>query len=276
MPMKTRGDIRNVAIVAHVDHGKTTLVDAMLWQSGAFGAHQHVDERAMDSGDLEREKGITILAKNTAVRYRGPAPRPPASPTASPSTSSTPPATPTSAARSSAGCPWSTASCCSSTPVEGPLPQTRFVLRKALEAKMPVILVINKVDRPDARIAEVVDEAYELFLDLDATEDQIDFPIVYASASAGRASLEPPGERRHARRRRPRAAVHDHPRDASRPRRTTTRRRCRRTSPTSTRRPSSAGSRCCRIYNGHHEARASRSPGAAPTAPSSGSRSPSC
>ncbi len=116
MPMKTRADIRNVAIVAHVDHGKTTLVDKMLWQSGAFGEHQHVDERAMDSGDLEREKGITILAKNTAVHYTGKAAaRRAASPTASPSTSSTPPATPTSVARSSAACRWSTGSSCSST-----------------------------------------------------------------------------------------------------------------------------------------------------------------
>ena len=192
MALKFRDDIRNVAIVAHVDHGKTTLVDKMLWQSGAFGAHQHVDERAMDSGDLEREKGITILAKNTAVHYTG-----------------------KSAAE--AGLNEGVTINIIDTPghadfggeverglsmvdgvvllvdaSEGPLPQTRFVLRKALAARMPVILCINKVDRPDARIAEVVDETYELFLDLDADEHQIDFPIVYASARAGRASLTRP------------------------------------------------------------------------------------
>ena len=160
-PTAVRGDLRNVAIVAHVDHGKTTLVDAMLWQTGAFGEHQHVDERAMDSGDLEREKGITILAKNTAVRYTGPS-----APTAITINIIDTPATPTSAARSSAGCRWSTAIVLLVDASEGPLPQTRFVLRKALPRKLPVILVVNKVDRPDARITEVVDETYELFLDL--------------------------------------------------------------------------------------------------------------
>ena len=173
--------MRNVAIVAHVDHGKTTLVDAMLWQSGAFRANQDVDERVMDSMDLEREKGITILAKNTAVQLRR----------RRSSTSSTRPATPTSAARSSAALTMVDGVLLLVDASEGPLPQTRFVLRKALEARLPVILVVNKVDRPDARIAEVVDEVYELFLDLDADEDQIEFPIVYTNAKAGWASLDP-------------------------------------------------------------------------------------
>ena len=172
--------LRNVAIVAHVDHGKTTLVDAMLWQSGSFRENQDVAERVLDSMDLEREKGITILAKNTAVRlgqrkinivdtpghadFGGEVER-------------------------------------ALTMVdgvlllvdasEGPLPQTRFVLRKALDQKLPVVLVVNKVDRPDARPDEVVNEVYELFLDLDADESQIEFPIVYANARAGRAGLAP-------------------------------------------------------------------------------------
>src|SRR6476469_5532409 len=190
MPTRTRDDIRNVAIVAHVDHGKTTLVDAMLWQSGAFGAHQHVDERAMDSGDLEREKGITILAKNTGVRYTGPA---------APEGGVTiniidTPGHADFGGEVERGLSMVDAVCLLIDASEGPLPQTRFVLRKALEAKLPVILVVNKVDRPDARIAEVVDETYELFLDLDAEEHQIEFPIVYASARAGRASLTRPAD----------------------------------------------------------------------------------
>ena len=192
MPMKTRGDIRNVAIVAHVDHGKTTLVDAMLWQSGAFGAHQHVDERAMDSGDLEREKGITILAKNTAVRYRGPGAEAAGEPDGITVNIIDTPGHADFGGEVERGLSMVDGVVLLVDASEGPLPQTRFVLRKALEAKMPVILVINKVDRPDSRIAEVVDEAYELFLDLDATEDQINFPIVYASARAGRASVERP------------------------------------------------------------------------------------
>ena len=190
MPSRTRDDIRNVAIVAHVDHGKTTLVDAMLWQSGAFGAHQHVDERAMDSGDLEREKGITILAKNTGVRYVGPA---------APEGGVTiniidTPGHADFGGEVERGLSMVDAVCLLIDASEGPLPQTRFVLRKALEAKLPVILVGNKVDRPDSRIAEVVDETYELFLDLDAEEHQIEFPIVYASARAGRASLTRPAD----------------------------------------------------------------------------------
>jgi GTP-binding protein len=187
-----RSDLRNVAIIAHVDHGKTTLVDAMLWQSGAFTAHQadegSVQERVMDSMDLEREKGITILAKNTTVRYTG---------------EGAPEGgvliniidTPGHAdfgGEVERGLEMVDAVLLLVDASEGPLPQTRFVLRKALQKQLPVILVINKVDRPDARIAEVVDETYELFFDLDADEHQIEFPIVYASAKAGRASLNRP------------------------------------------------------------------------------------
>jgi len=181
-----REELRNVAIIAHVDHGKTTLVDAMLWQSGAFAAHKEQTEgqdRLMDSMDLEREKGITILAKNTAVRrgekiiniidtpghadFGGEVER---------------------------GLEMVDGVILLVDASEGPLPQTRFVLRKALSKNLPVILVINKVDRPDSRIAEVVDETYELFLDLDAKENQIEFPIVYASAKNGRASTNRPDD----------------------------------------------------------------------------------
>ncbi|KRB47933.1 MULTISPECIES: translational GTPase TypA [unclassified Terrabacter] len=194
MPMKTRADIRNVAIVAHVDHGKTTLVDKMLWQSGAFGEHQHVDERAMDSGDLEREKGITILAKNTAVHYTGKAASDRGLSDGVTINIIDTPGHADFGGEVERGLSMVDGVVLLVDASEGPLPQTRFVLRKALAAKMPVILCINKVDRPDSRIAEVVDEAYELFLDLDATEEQIDFPIVYASAKAGRASLERPDD----------------------------------------------------------------------------------
>jgi len=194
--MQTRGDIRNVAIVAHVDHGKTTLVDAMLWQSGAFGAHQHVDERAMDSGDLEREKGITILAKNTAVRYKGPAAEKVGQPGGVTVNIIDTPGHADFGGEVERGLSMVDGVVLLVDASEGPLPQTRFVLRKALAAKMPVILCINKVDRPDSRIAEVVDETYELFMDLmeDAatSSGQLDFPIVYASARAGRASLTRP------------------------------------------------------------------------------------
>ncbi len=185
--MPTRDDIRNVAIIAHVDHGKTTLVDGMLLQSGAYTAHQQeegaVTDRVMDSMDLEREKGITILAKNTAVRrkdlliniidtpghadFGGEVER---------------------------GLSMVDGVALLVDASEGPLPQTRFVLRKALAQNMPVILIINKVDRADARIAEVVDECYELFLDLDADEGQIDFPIVYCQAKTGQASLTRPAD----------------------------------------------------------------------------------
>jgi GTP-binding protein len=177
--MATRSDLRNIAIVAHVDHGKTTLVDAMLWQSGAFRKGQDVAERVMDSMDLEREKGITILAKNTAVRYGD---------------------VKLNIVDTPGHADFGGEVERSLTMVdgvlllvdasEGPLPQTRFVLRKALESNLPVILVINKVDRPDARIAEVVDAVYELFLDLDATDDQVEFPIAYTNAREGWASLD--------------------------------------------------------------------------------------
>ncbi|MBS2540004.1 translational GTPase TypA [Catenulispora sp. NF23] len=184
--MPTRDNIRNVAIVAHVDHGKTTLVDAMLWQSGAFGEHQHVDERAMDSNDLEREKGITILAKNTAVHYRGPEGEDVVINIID---------TPGHAdfgGEVERGLSMVDGVVLLVDASEGPLPQTRFVLRKALAAKMPVILLINKVDRPDSRVDEVIDETYELFMDLDATEEQIEFPIVYAIARDGKATLTKP------------------------------------------------------------------------------------
>ncbi len=188
--MGQRQDLRNVAIVAHVDHGKTTLVDAMLWQSGAFTAHQadtgDVNERVMDSNDLEREKGITILAKNTAVDH--------VMPNGERLTINIidTPGHADFGGEVERGLSMVDGVVLLVDASEGPLPQTRFVLRKALAAGMPVILVINKVDRPDARIAEVVDETYELFLDLDATAEQIEFPIVYASARAGRASLKRP------------------------------------------------------------------------------------
>jgi GTP-binding protein len=181
--LATRDDLRNVAIVAHVDHGKTTLVDAMLWQSGAFRANAHVNERVMDTGDLEREKGITILAKNTAVRHGG--------------LTINIVDTPGHAdfgGEVERGLSMVDGVVLLVDASEGPLPQTRFVLRKTLEANLPVILVINKVDRSDARIAEVVDACYELFIDLDASEKQIEFPIVYAAARAGRASRNRPAD----------------------------------------------------------------------------------
>jgi GTP-binding protein len=184
MPSVTRDDVRNLAIIAHVDHGKTTLVDAMLWQSGIFRDNEDVAERVMDSIDLERERGITIMAKNTAVDYQG------------------------------------THINIVDTPghadfggeverilkmvdgvlllvdaSEGPLPQTRFVLKKALEAGLPPILVVNKIDRPDARAAEVLDEVYDLFIDLDADEEQLSFPVLYTNARDGYACTEPDGEK---------------------------------------------------------------------------------
>jgi GTP-binding protein len=178
--MPTRDDIRNVAIIAHVDHGKTTLVDAMLWQSGAFRSNQEVAERVMDSMDLEREKGITILAKNTAVRHDG----------VKINIVDTP-------GHADFGGEVERALTMVDGVLllvdasEGPLPQTRFVLRKALEARLPVVLVVNKVDRPDARTEEVVHEVEELFLDLDADEHQIDFPILFANARTGHCGLAP-------------------------------------------------------------------------------------
>jgi len=178
--MPARDDIRNAAIVAHVDHGKTTLVDAMLWQSGAFRSNQEVAERVMDSMDLEREKGITILAKNTAVRHDG----------VKINIVDTP-------GHADFGGEVERALTMVDGVLllvdasEGPLPQTRFVLRKALEARLPVVLVVNKVDRSDARPAEVVHEVEELFLDLDADEHQIDFPILFANARDGHCGRAP-------------------------------------------------------------------------------------
>ena len=183
--LAARSDLRNVAIIAHVDHGKTTLVDAMLWQSGAFRSNETVAERVMDSMDLEREKGITILAKNTAVRYTRDSGE-----EIKINIVDTP-------GHSDFGGEVERALTMVDGVLllvdssEGPLPQTRFVLRKALALKLPVVLVINKIDRPDARISEVVDEVYELFLDLDASADQIDFPIVYCNARRGTATLDP-------------------------------------------------------------------------------------
>ena len=181
--MAIRSDIRNVAIIAHVDHGKTTLVDAMLRQSGVFSAHEEVTDRVLDSMDQERERGITILAKNAAVHYG--------------EVKLNIVDTPGHAdfgGEVERGLTMVDGVLLLVDASEGPLPQTRFVLRKALERRLPVILVVNKVDRPDARVAEVVDEVYELFLDLDADESQIDFPIVYTNARAGWASLDAAAE----------------------------------------------------------------------------------
>lgn len=187
----SRSDLRNVAIIAHVDHGKTTLVDSMLWQSGAFRANQDVADRVMDSMDLEREKGITILAKNTAVKYNGPA----ANGESVVLNIIDTPGHADFGGEVERGLEMVDGVLLLVDASEGPLPQTRFVLRKALAKRMPVVLVINKVDRPDSRIAEVVDETYELFMDLmdDSTDESVlDFPIVYASARAGRASSNRP------------------------------------------------------------------------------------
>ena len=200
MALKSRNDVRNVAIVAHVDHGKTTLVDKMLWQAGVFAERATVEttgERVMDSGDLEREKGITILAKNTAIHYAGPAAKEVAGLDDGEFVTINIIDTPGHAdfgGEVERGLSMVDGVVLLVDASEGPLPQTRFVLRKALDAKMPVILCINKVDRPDSRIAEVIDEVYELFMDLDADEDQIEFPIVYASAKNGIASTVRPDD----------------------------------------------------------------------------------
>src|SRR3954447_22694138 len=178
--MARRTDLRNVAIVAHVDHGKTTLVDALLWQAGSFRDNENVAERVMDSMDLEREKGITILAKNTAVQLEN-------------GVKLNIVDTPGHAdfgGEVERGLTMVDGGLLLVDASEGPLPQTRFVLRKALQAKLPVVLVVNKRDRDDARPEEVVNEVYELFLDLDADESQIEFPIVYANARAGKAGLD--------------------------------------------------------------------------------------
>ncbi len=258
MNLQDRHDLRNVAIIAHVDHGKTTLVDAMLWQSGAFRANADINERVMDSMDLEREKGITILAKNTAVQWNG----------LTVNIVDTP-------GHSDFGGEVERALTMVDGVVllvdasEGPLPQTRFVLRKALAADLPVVLVINKIDRPDARVDEVVSDVEELFLDLDADEHQLVFPVLYTNARAGTASLklDEPGEdltqlfetiRDHV------PAPGTTPITRSRPR-----------SPTSTRRPTSAGWRCAACTRGR-SARARPWRGAGSTAPSSEPRSASC
>jgi GTP-binding protein len=178
--MKSRQDLRNLAIIAHVDHGKTTLVDAMLWQSGVFRDNEQVAERVMDSLDLEREKGITIMAKNTAIVYKG--------------TKINIVDTPGHA--DFGGEVERTLNMVDGVMLlvdatEGPLPQTRFVLGKALAHGLPPIVVINKIDRPDRRIQEVLDEVYDLFIDLDATEEQLDFPVLYTNAKAGVALTDP-------------------------------------------------------------------------------------
>src|ERR1700675_2018059 len=175
-------NIRNIAIIAHVDHGKTTLVDAMLNQSGIFGAHEEHADRVMDSNELERERGITILAKTTGVRYHD----------IKINIVDTP-------GHSDFGGEVERALKIVDGVMllvdasEGPLPQTRYVLMKALEAKLTPIVVINKIDRPDARIQEVLDEIYDLFIDLDAVEDQLDFPVIYTNAKLGIARADPDG-----------------------------------------------------------------------------------
>jgi len=202
--MSVRSDLRNVAIVAHVDHGKTTLVDAMLKQSGAFGAHSHVDERAMDSGELEREKGITILAKNTAVHYAGPSAIEAGETAGITINVIDTPGHADFGGEVERGLSMVDGVVLLVDASEGPLPQTRFVLRKALVAKLPVILVVNKTDRPDSRIEEVVAEATDLLLglasdladevpdlDLDAI---LDMPVIYAAAKVGRASAVQPAD----------------------------------------------------------------------------------
>src|SRR5881397_3461526 len=177
--MQERHDIRNVAIIAHVDHGKTTLVDVMLWQSGIFRANEHVVERVMDSIDLEREKGITIMAKNTSIHYKD----------VKINIVDTP------GHADFGGEVERTLTLVDGVlllvdAAEGPLPQTRFVLKKALEAGLTPVVVINKIDRQDARAAQVLDEVYDLFIDLEAAEDQLDFPVLYTDARTGTATAK--------------------------------------------------------------------------------------
>ena len=183
--MQVREDLRNIAIIAHVDHGKTTLADAMLWQSGIFRENEQVVERVMDSMDLEREKGITIMAKNMAITYKG----------VKINIVDTP------GHADFGGEVERTLNLVDGVMLlvdatEGPLPQTRFVLGKALEKGLPAIVVINKIDRPDRRIKEVLDEVYDLFIDLDATDEQLEFPVLYTNAKAGIALTDPEGEGR--------------------------------------------------------------------------------
>ena len=181
--LAVRENMRNIAIIAHVDHGKTTLVDAMLWQSGVFRENQEVAERVMDSNDLEREKGITILAKNTAIRYGDMKIN----------------VVDTPGHADFGGEVERTLKMVDGVLLlvdasEGPLPQTRFVLRKALELNLKPIIVINKIDRKDARAQEVLNEIYDLFIDLDAHEDQLDFPVLYTIARDGICRRKPDGE----------------------------------------------------------------------------------
>jgi small GTP-binding protein len=250
-----RDDLRNVAIIAHVDHGKTTLVDAMLRQTGSFREGAAVEDRVMDSMDQERERGITILAKNAAIHHRG--------------VKINIVDTPGHAdfgGEVERGMTMVDGVLLLVDASEGPLPQTRFVLRKALEARLPVILVVNKVDRPDARIEEVVDEVEELFLDLDADEDQIDFPHVFCNAKAGQAASRPA----HSRRTSSRCSTCSSTRSRRRP--SIPRCRCRRTSRprrVAVRRPPGDLPRAQR----HPAQGASRSRGAVATGPSSRRRS---
>src|SRR5512139_119226 len=183
--LSRRDDLRNIAIIAHVDHGKTTLVDALLHQSGIFRANEQVAERVMDSMDLERERGITIMAKNTTIHYGN----------VKINIVDTP------GHADFGGEVERTLAMVDGVLLlvdasEGPLPQTRFVLRKALERRLTPLLVINKIDRPDARVQEVLNEVYDLFIDLDATEEQLDFPVLYTSARAGTSttSMDSPGQ----------------------------------------------------------------------------------
>ena len=248
-----------MAIVAHVDHGKTTLVDAMLWQAGSFRENEDVAERVLDSTDLEREKGITILARNTAVRYAAEGGEVKVNIVDTPGHADF-------GGEVERGLTMVDGVLLLVDASEGPLPQTRFVLRKALEARLPVILVVNKVDRPDARIVEVVNEVYELFLDLDADESQIEFPIVYTQRSR---RLRGPRPRRAGRG--PAPALRRPARADPRTRRTRRATRSRRSSRTSTRRPTSAGSRSAGSAR-ERSARGSRSRGAARTGRSSARR----
>ena len=251
MANATRNDLRNVAIVAHVDHGKTTLVDAMLKQTHSFAEHAHVDERAMDSNELEREKGITILAKNTAIEYDG------EHATSGPVTINVidTPGHADFGGEVERGLSMVDGVVLLVDASEGPLPQTRFVLRKALEARLPVILLVNKTDRPDARIDEVVAESQDLLLGLASRHgrrrarprprrDPRRARRLRLRQGRPRVAQQA-GERPAARLRRPRAALRGDPRSTFPRRPTTTRRRCRRGSRTSTRRRSSVASRCC-------------------------------
>ena len=266
----SRSDLRNVAIVAHVDHGKTTLVDAMLKQTNSFAEHNHLEDRVMDSGDLEREKGITILAKNTTVAYNGPSSK---GETITINVIDTP-GHADFGGEVERGLSMVDGVVLLVDASEGPLPQTRFVLRKALAAHLPVILLVNKTDRPDARIEEVVHESMDLLLGLasdladevpDLDLDKIlNVPVVYAAAKVGRASLEQPADGTAPGERGPRAALQGHhrahPGSDLQPGTVS----CRRTSPTWTPPRSSAASRCCASTTAPC-ARARPWPGPAPT-----------